>query len=121
MHHRWWDEALDAASGNFFQSDMWDDDTGFGGNGTAPDNCVTTGPFANRTMHIGPMEATTDYCFKRDWNNTLGVEDAAQENVDACYAYNDYESFWECLIALPHVAGHGGTGGVVCPSFSMQL
>ncbi|KAF8853844.1 hypothetical protein BDZ45DRAFT_657373 [Acephala macrosclerotiorum] len=109
----WWDEALDAASGNFFQSNMWSDDTGFGGNGTAPDNCVTTGPFANRTMHIGPMEATTDYCFKRDWDNTLGVADASQENVDECYAYNDYASFWECLIALPHVAGHGGTGGVM--------
>lgn len=117
LTNRWWDEALDAATGNFFQSNMWDDDTGFGGNGTAPSNCVTTGPFANRTMHIGPLEETTDYCFKRDWDNTVGAGDAAQENVDACYAYNDYLEFWECLIDLPHVAGHGGTGGVVSLAF----
>ncbi|CZR52293.1 related to monophenol monooxygenase (tyrosinase) [Phialocephala subalpina] len=108
----WWDEGLDAASGNFFQSNMWDDVTGFGGNGTEADHCVRSGPFANRTMHIGPDEETTNYCFTRIWNNAV-IEQAGAASVAECYANNDYESFWPCAWGGPHSAGHGGTGGVM--------
>jgi tyrosinase len=111
-YYRWWDEGLDAASGNFFQSNMWDDATGFGGNGTEADHCVRSGPFANRTMHIGPDEETTNYCFTRIWNNAF-IEQAGAASVAECYANNDYDSFWPCAWGGPHSAGHGGTGGVV--------
>ncbi|KAF5603905.1 monophenol monooxygenase [Fusarium subglutinans] len=47
----WWDETRDA--GNFMDSPLLDPDTGFGGNGTGLENCVTDGPFANTTLHIG--------------------------------------------------------------------
>ena len=47
----WWDEALDVASGDYFQSDMREVQY-FGGNGSSVDNCITTGPFANRTLHM---------------------------------------------------------------------
>ncbi|PVH82456.1 hypothetical protein DL98DRAFT_547905 [Cadophora sp. DSE1049] len=110
----WWDEALDAASGDFFQSDMWSD-TYFGGNGSSIDNCVITGPFANRTEHIGLLELTTDYCFTRKCNQTKGLAYGARANVDACYDYGaeDFEAFYGCMAYLPHIAGHQATGGVM--------
>ncbi|KAI9055630.1 hypothetical protein LZ554_000574 [Drepanopeziza brunnea f. sp. 'monogermtubi'] len=116
----WWDEALDVASGNFFQSDMWSD-VYFGGNGSSEvnenneQNCVTTGPFANRTEHIGPLEQTTDYCFARKFNETKGLIYGARANVDACYEFGsaEYESFYNCMAYAPHIAGHQATGGVM--------
>ncbi|EKD21315.1 uncharacterized protein L3040_000650 [Drepanopeziza brunnea f. sp. 'multigermtubi'] len=118
----WWDEAIDAASGNFFQSDMWSD-TYFGGNGngtshlngTNGQNCVTTGAFANRTEHIGPLEQTTDYCFAREFNQTKGLMWGARANIDACYEFGsaDFEAFSECMAFAPHIAGHRATGGIM--------
>ncbi|KAK6586432.1 hypothetical protein PZA11_001489 [Diplocarpon coronariae] len=109
-----WDEAIDAASGNFFQSDMWSDQY-FGGNGSSVDNCVRTGPFANRTLHIGPLLQTTDYCFARKFNQTKGLSYGARANVDACYEYGatDFQSFHKCMAYLPHIAGHQATAGVM--------
>ncbi|RDI82366.1 hypothetical protein Vi05172_g7687 [Venturia inaequalis] len=110
----WWDEAQDAASGDFFQSDMWED-RWFGGNGSSIDNCVTTGPFANRTLHVGPLESTTDYCFARKWNETKGLDYSARSHVDACYAFggDEFESFYGCMAYYPHIGGHQATGGVM--------
>jgi tyrosinase len=110
----WWDEAQDAESGNFFQSDMWEDQY-FGGNGSSVDNCVTTGPFANRTEHIGPLEETTDYCFARKWNMRKGLDYGARAHVDDCYEFggNEFEDFYGCMAYYPHIAGHQATGGVV--------
>lgn len=75
-----------------------------GGNGHTSLNsslgCVDNGPFANRTLHIGPLEKTTDYCFAREFNNTRGVEFGARSNVDACYEFDDedFESFFGCMV-----------------------
>ncbi|KAH8648988.1 hypothetical protein BGZ60DRAFT_509291 [Tricladium varicosporioides] len=107
-----WDEALDASSGSFFQSDMWTN-TYFGGNGSSTNNCVTTGPFANRTLHVGPLETTTDYCFARKWNETKGLDYGRRTHVDSCYEYVDFESFYGCMAYYPHIAGHQATGGVL--------
>ncbi|PBP16163.1 tyrosinase [Diplocarpon rosae] len=109
-----WDEAIDAASGNFFQSDMWSDQY-FGGNGSPVDGCVRTGAFANRTMHIGPFTQTTDYCFNRNFNYTSGLTLGARANTDACYKHSatDFETFYKCMASSPHVAGHRATGGVM--------
>lgn len=68
----WWDETRDA--GNFMASPLLDLDTGFGGNGTGPDGCVTDGPFANTTLHIGPGYLNQDHCLSRkvnEFNSTL--------------------------------------------------
>ncbi|RDW89637.1 hypothetical protein BP6252_01669 [Coleophoma cylindrospora] len=112
----WWDEALDAASGDFFQSDMWEDQY-FGGNGSYVDsdgnNCVTTGSFANRTEHIGPLEETTDYCFARNFNQTKGLTWGARSQTDACYEYSDFTDFYGCMAYAPHIAGHQATGGIM--------
>ena len=93
---------------------MWSD-TYFGGNGSSVDNCVTTGPFANRTEHIGPLEMTTDYCFARKFNQPKGLAYGARANIDACYEYGaeDFGAFYGCMAYFPHIAGHQATGGVV--------
>lgn len=89
-----------------------------GGNGSSVDHCVTTGPFANRTEHVGPLETTTDYCFAHKWNEIKGLNYGARSNVDDCYEYgaDDFESFYRCMAYYPHVAGHQAAGGVVSSS-----
>lgn len=106
----WWDEALDASSNDFFQSSKW-----FGANGSPVDNCVTTGPFANRTEHIGPLEETTDYCFARKFNQSKRVSYGARANIDAGYEFGgvELEDFYGYMALYPHVAGHQAVGGVV--------
>lgn len=108
----WWDEAMDAQSGNFFQSDMWDEDY-FGGNGSGIENCVASGPFANRTLHVGPLETTTDYCFARKFNATKGLYYGARARVNDCYEFDDFPSFYGCMAYYPHIAGHQAVGGVM--------
>jgi tyrosinase len=90
-------------------------DTYFGGNGSSIDNCVTSGPFANRTQHVGPLEQTTDYCFSRKFNETKGLEWGLRAKVDECYQFGgkEFDSFYNCMALYPHIAGHQAVGGVM--------
>lgn len=97
----WWDEQKDADSGNFFGSNMWDADTGFGGNGTGPDGCLTEGPFANTTEHIGPMLEYTTYCQKRIWDNEYGITTGNSTLINLCNSYETYGDFWYCIVRGP--------------------
>ncbi|EUC28442.1 hypothetical protein COCCADRAFT_109170, partial [Bipolaris zeicola 26-R-13] len=106
----WWDETRDA--GNFMDSPLLDPDTGFGGNGTGPDGCVTDGPFANTTLHIGPGQTLTEHCLSRsveETNSTL----ANETYVEHCHNLNTYLDFWEETGLTTHGAGHSGIGGVM--------
>lgn len=94
----WWDEQMDADSGNFFGSNMWDADTGFGGNGTGPDGCLTDGPFANTTEHIGPMLNYTSYCQRRAWDNEEGITTGNSTLINLCNSYDTYDDFWHCVV-----------------------
>jgi tyrosinase len=93
-----------------------------GGNGTSINNCVTTGPIANRVEHVGPLEKTADYCFARKWNDTKGLDYGARSHADDCYEYgaDDFESCYGCMAYYPHISGHQATGGVV-RSFSGNM
>jgi tyrosinase len=114
----WWDEAKDADSGIFYQSNIWDSNA-FGGNGTGADACIVDGAFANYTEHIGPLLTNTDYCMSWAWNNTLGVESANSEVVAGCTGHDNYYDFLYCWFNGPHVVGHTATGGIV--SFRSQF
>ncbi|KAJ4129033.1 hypothetical protein NW768_007562 [Fusarium equiseti] len=106
----WWDETRDA--GNFMASPLLDPDTGFGGNGTGPDGCVTDGPFANTTLHIGPGQTLTEHCLSRnvnEFNSTLGNETYVEE----CHQTTNFKDFWETGGMTTHGAGHSGIGGVM--------
>lgn len=109
----WWDETKDA--GNYTNSPVLDPDTGFGGNGTGTDHCVTDGPFANSTLTVGPETAFTPegFCLKRNVNETYSAG-AAEVIVETCNNLTSYANaaIW-CIGASPHTAGHGGVGGGV--------
>ncbi|KAK7706673.1 hypothetical protein SLS64_007504 [Diaporthe eres] len=112
----WWDETQDA--GDYINSPILDPDTGFGGNGTGADQCVTDGPFANSTLTVGPNTTYTPegYCLKRHVNETFSAG-AAADIIATCDNLTDYADagIW-CIGASPHTAGHGGVGGGVSGS-----
>lgn len=88
-------------------SPLLDPDTGFGGNGTGPDGCVTDGPFANTTLHIGPGQTLTEHCLSRsveETNSTL----ANETYVEHCHNLSTYLDFWEETGLTTHGAGHSG-------------
>jgi len=97
---------MDVAKG-FLNSALLDGDDplSFGGNGdTKQRNCVTTGPFADYTLHLGPGKEVTDHCLTRKINNKN--TGAAQSVVDGCLAMDSFEDFWPCIEnGGPHGAG----------------
>ncbi|KAI5797344.1 hypothetical protein DFH27DRAFT_561879 [Peziza echinospora] len=127
--HPYWDETHDSAG--FTSSSIFSATTGFGGTGTPgagtvsflfdwpasafpaqtiTASCITTGPFANYTLHIGPGTLNTAHCISRDVNDGGGAL-AAAPNINDCLAQASYAAFWPCVNGLPHGAGHGGVGG----------
>jgi tyrosinase len=106
----YWEEQLDA--GHFISSIILDPVYGFGGDGSGPGNCITTGPFANYTNHLGPGYQYTDHCINRQINETWSIL-SAQEQVDKCLDKPDWLSAWPCIEDAPHSGGHGGVGELV--------
>ncbi|KAF2279722.1 Di-copper centre-containing protein [Westerdykella ornata] len=111
----YWNEALDA--GNFSTSIVLDPETGFGGNGVAPSNCIQDGPFKDYVNAIGPGEAISDHCIDRIVNECMSVM-GNSTFVNQCMQMQDYKTFWPCVEAAPHSAGHGGIGGQMMNVFS---
>lgn len=107
---RYWEEVLDVA--NLTASPVFDPITGFGGNGTGSDGCITDGPFVNMTLHLGPVYEITDHCLSRSLNQDA-IEWAAQDNIDECMAMQNYSSAWPCFSSKPHTAGHAAVGDVM--------
>lgn len=107
---RYWDWSLDWE--DIFQSPIWDNQHGFGGNGntslTASLNygrCVTTGPFANLHLSYAGHE-TIPHCLTRGFETKglfgysgQGVSPAA---LDAVLAHEDHWSFWLSVEEGPH-------------------
>lgn len=104
LHHRYWNETTDTLSSKGFQgSPIFNisDPYSFGGSGS----CVTTGPFANYTLHLGPAKQVTDHCLTR----RLGTvhTGATAEVVNGCLANDKFADMWPCVEAGqgPHGAG----------------
>jgi hypothetical protein len=92
---------------------IFDPETGFGGNGTGDGGCVVDGPFANLTLRIKEDLSASEYCLTRNLNHCM-FKSAAQSNVDSCFAMDTFEKARQCLEGMPHGAGHGGVGALVC-------
>jgi tyrosinase len=103
----YWEEQLDA--GHFMSSAVLHD---FGGPGSGTTDCITSGPFANYTNHLGPGYEYTEHCVNRQINETMSAL-SAQEQVDICLSKKDWLNAWTCIEDSPHVGGHGGVGGLV--------
>lgn len=106
----YWQEQLDA--GKFSQSIVLDPVSGFGGDGSGRGNCITTGPFANYTNHIGPGYQLTDHCIDRRINNQISTG-SSQGNVNQCLQQSSFATAWSCIEGMPHAGGHAGVGGQV--------
>ncbi|KAL4816198.1 hypothetical protein BDW67DRAFT_185023 [Aspergillus spinulosporus] len=106
----WWNEQLDADSGNMWQSPMWGPDS-FGGNGTGSDLCVPDGRFANMSLHIGPGDEDTEYCLRRAWDNENAIANTNSTILDMCNVYNTYSPCWGCISNI-HTRGFIPTSGM---------
>ncbi|OAA60345.1 amino acid transporter [Niveomyces insectorum RCEF 264] len=106
----YWNESSDSA--NISEATVWDAATGFGGNGTGTDNCVSDGPFSNMTLRINNDLSSSPYCLARNFNPCL-FRNAAQANDQACLAKKTFEEARICFEGLPHASGHGGIGGTM--------
>lgn len=104
----YWYEQKDA--GNFTSSEIFDTVYGFGGDGSGTGKCITNGPFANYTNHLGPSYQITDHCINRAISN-MASKGSAQTEVDKCLAQTTWSSAWNCIESVPHSGGHGGVGG----------
>ena len=104
----YWDEEQDA--GHFSTSSVFDPVYGFGGDGVGPNNCITTGRFANYTLHTGPGYANTEHCIDRKIDDPTSAL-TASSYVNECLALPDYAAAWPCIAGSPHAGGHNGVGG----------
>ncbi|KAH7389990.1 hypothetical protein BKA66DRAFT_558580 [Pyrenochaeta sp. MPI-SDFR-AT-0127] len=104
----YWQEQLDA--GKFKASIVMDPVYGFGGDGSGSKRCITNGPFANYTNHLGPSYVNTDHCIDRQINEQMS-QGSAQRNVDSCLAATNWATAWSCIEGNPHSGGHAGVGG----------
>jgi len=115
---RYWQEQIDA--GKFSQSVLLDNTYGFGGDGAARGNCITTGPFKNYTNSLGPGYEITNHCIDRRINNQMS-SGSSQANVDRCLQATSFATAWNCIEGQPHGGGHGGVGGQVCIFYHSDL
>jgi hypothetical protein len=121
------------------ESPIFDPVSGFGGNGKKvpgadplKDHCLFDGPFANRTLRIGPygkMVTNNTRCLRRNLNPRVAEINASKKVLSRILKSKTYADF--CLRisgagVLPpkpgqpreflgdlHSVGHGGIGGEV--------
>ncbi|PKS13374.1 hypothetical protein jhhlp_000145 [Lomentospora prolificans] len=135
----YWDWTLDNANSTaFFNSPLFDDETGFGGNGkyipgnvTHPANgvpprnpddfpdrtgggCIQSGPFANLTTHLGPGNSTdlNPHCVRRDFSPESFANRTGKAQIDDGMAQLDFGSFGRLTEPSFHAGGHWGIGGL---------
>jgi tyrosinase len=126
------------------QSEIWDPETGFGGNGvpgtyTVPPDptntsrihpsaflgCVADGPFANYTLKLGPGLFVTDHCLTRGFNNTA-TQFLNTSAIEETLSQPTWEQFTVRLEGSPEIAplhrahdgGHVAVGGEMSNFFS---
>lgn len=108
----YWDETVDTALDDLTTAEVFQADA-FGGDGNGTNNCITTGPFVNTTLHLKRLGSDpADYCISRSINFNQ-FQQSTQTHLDACMAIDNYTSAWQCWHGSPHNAGHGGVGGVM--------
>ncbi|KAH6901637.1 monooxygenase [Coprinopsis sp. MPI-PUGE-AT-0042] len=106
----YWDWTLDAdGSKNLVDSPVFNATYGFGGTGSGSQRCITTGPFKDTVLHLGPGSAVGDHCITRSITNSARSNINAA-NVQTTLSKTTFESFRTYLENGPTFAGgtHGG-------------
>ncbi|KAI9047326.1 hypothetical protein LZ554_008773 [Drepanopeziza brunnea f. sp. 'monogermtubi'] len=110
----YWDWTLDAADPLI--SPVWDSRVGFGGNGTAPDNCVTDGVLSSYIAAY-TEEGYAPHCVTRKFDSTYkegamhGGKWRPEVIKEIIMGAATYEEFRYQLESGPHKQLHLGIGG----------
>lgn len=110
----YWDWTLDAEDP--LNSPIWGDRTGFGGNGTDPDNCVKDGILGTYTAKYNEWEYD-EHCVKRKFEDSVedgmmhGKQWGKEVVKDIVKGSKTYGEFRERLESGPHKHLHLGIGG----------
>ncbi|CAE6459994.1 unnamed protein product [Rhizoctonia solani] len=108
----YWDWTLDSTIEDFKNSEMFDSEKGFGGNGTgktdwADGSCVEDGPYAGLQVNY-----PEPHCLTRRFNFTGNVVGNWTKSVlDEIMQYPDYIDFWNNTERVPHDNLHRTIGG----------
>ncbi|KAI5798769.1 hypothetical protein FPQ18DRAFT_366119 [Pyronema domesticum] len=120
----YWDWTLDVTTNSsIFSAPVLDPDTGFGGNGPYVNNaftprlaipgrtgggCITSGPFANLTLHLGPGTNVENnpHCLTRDISPLVTNKALSFAAVNATLDAADF-----CSFDIAHGGVHLGIGG----------
>ena len=125
----YWNWTLDSKNGtDFFDSPVFDETTGFGGDGESGDkseHCVQTGPFSNRTffLNVGPDDQLKykPHClsrnFRKEWVG--GLESREIERLAKATTFKRFDFIIEGTRSssndtVPqnvHSSGHNVVGG----------
>jgi tyrosinase len=121
----YWDFVADSASP--ILASIWDPITGFGGNGSSPDDsplsfCVREGPFADLKLQFLGNE-TAPHCLQRQFARGYPYEDEQEllggnyspKYVNPIMALPDFLNFHARLEGGPHGGVHIGIGGDMGP------
>ncbi|XP_031566331.1 uncharacterized protein LOC116301419 [Actinia tenebrosa] len=110
----YWDWA--AAAGRPWATgaqDVWySGDSGFGGNGVAPEECVNTGPFRQGVWSLVPPVLTPPNCLKRGFNDN--PEGTVEIQILLNTAAEDFVDFELALRGRFHDTVHCLIGGTMC-------
>ncbi|CZR69038.1 related to monophenol monooxygenase (tyrosinase) [Phialocephala subalpina] len=110
----YWDWTLDA--NDPLSSPIWDNRTGFGGNGTGPDNCVQEGILGKYIAKYNEWEYD-EHCVKRKFEDSVedgmmhGKQWGKEVVKDIVEGSKTYGEFRERLESGPHKHLHLGIGG----------
>ena len=112
----YWDWSLDSREPFSTGSDnVWDSETGFGGDGADADNCVLDGPFRKGVWkRTRPAGATGPDCLTRNFNGNPPEEIDVMEVLDN----NDFTEFEQRLRRALHDNVHCRINGVMCSNES---
>jgi tyrosinase len=127
-HAMYWDWVRDSHAPA--AATVWDPVTGFGGNGTSPDDspnsyCVTDGPFSDLQLAWLDSERVP-HCLNRyflqgypDFGQPEMIGNAYnQEMIDGINLYQTFLDFHGRLESTPHGAVHAGISGDMGPQTS---
>ena len=137
----YWDWTLDAPTGKFLESPLWDPVDGFGGNGPFVElprtggpagsfpiagrtggGCITDGPFKNMTVRIGPNGDLkgNPRCLTRDFSPSYAAQNCDKTVLDKVIAQPNYDLMdrtMEGAIGFSppnvHGGGHFSIGGTL--------
>ena len=92
------------------QSNVWNTDCGFGGNGNPSCNCVTTGPFASPGWRVTPSAGND--CLQRNFNGN--VPDCATVAMIQRMGIPSFNTWHTVISSNLHNLVHCNIGGHMC-------